>query len=89
MDAAFLVELFEEALFLLLLLCAPVLTAALLTSVLVGWLSHYTKLSEPAIGSMARILAVLAGLLVFAPWIAQRVLGFTEKTWQLLQAVVQ
>lgn len=87
MDAELLFQTVQEALFLVLLLCAPVLCAALLTSVFVGWLTHYTKLSEPAIGNVARVLAILSGLLVFSPWIGNRILAFSVKTLQLLQSV--
>lgn len=87
-DTAVLNEVVLESLSLVLLLSAPVISIALLTSVIVGWLGHYTRLSEPAIGSLARLIAGLGGLLLVAPWVGARVLEFAQRTWQLISQVV-
>ena len=88
MDGSLLVEIALEGLYLILLLSAPLISLALLTGVIVGWLSHYTKLNEPAIGNLSRLLAVLGGLLLVAPWIGDRTVQFAQKTWALLLQMV-
>ena len=88
MDGSQLGEIAVEGLYLILLLSAPLLSLALLTGIIVGWLSHYTKLSEPAIGNLARLLAVMGGLLPVAPWIGDRTVQFAQKTWALLLQMV-
>jgi len=73
-----------ESLKLLLLLSIPFLAAALLSGILTGLLAVATRLSEPAIGMAARSLCVLGGILLIAPWLAERVKAFACATWQLI-----
>jgi flagellar biosynthesis protein FliQ len=81
-------EVSRQGLFLVLLLSAPVLAVALATSILTGLLSHYTRLSEPAVGNVARMIAVLGALLIIGPWIGGRLVSFAQSVWLLLiQAV--
>jgi flagellar biosynthesis protein FliQ len=78
----------REGLYLVLLLSAPVLAVALTTNLLTGFLAHYTKLSEPAIGNVARMIAVLGALLMIAPWIGGRLVAFAQNAWQLMVQAV-
>ncbi|MBN2342911.1 MAG: flagellar biosynthetic protein FliQ [Deltaproteobacteria bacterium] len=89
MMASMLVDVVMELLVVLLLLSAPVWTAVLFSSVLVGVLTNYTKMSEPAIGVTARAVAVLSVFLLIAPWMGQHVTSFASKTWMLLEQVVR
>ena len=88
MVASLLNEIVSEGLYLVLLLSAPIIAVALLSSIIVGLLAHYTRLNEPAIGTLSRLIAVLAGLLAISPWIGRHAVQFAEKTLQLLQHVV-
>jgi flagellar biosynthesis protein FliQ len=81
-------EVSRQGLFLVLLLSAPVLAVALATNILTGLLAHYTRLSEPAVGNVARMIAVLGALLIIGPWIGGRLVSFAQSVWHLLiQAV--
>jgi len=85
MIPADLYDLGREALALSLWLSLPVLGAALLAAILTGVFQAYTRMSEPAITQVARIVAVLAVAVAAVPWIADRVAGFTSDVWSLVQ----
>ena len=85
MTPADLYDLTREALSLALWLSVPILGAALLAAVLTGLLQLYTRMSEPAITQLARVVAVLLATVVAVPWIADRVTGFATRVWSLVQ----
>lgn len=87
MTSSDLYDLGRETLVLVLLLSLPLLGAALLSGVFTGILTSYTKLSDPAIGVVARVVAVLVALLVFSPWLGQSIVAYTHETWSLIQRV--
>jgi type III secretory pathway component EscS len=73
----------REALLLALLVSAPPLGAALLVGLVTGTLQAATQLQEHAIGAVPRIAAVIAALLVFAPWIGARLARFAAEVLAL------
>jgi flagellar biosynthesis protein FliQ len=74
----------RDGLLLAVLLSAPAVLAALATSVVVGVLQAATQVHEPTIPFVPRLLAVLASLAVFAPWIASELASFTAGLFDLV-----
>ncbi|MCP4675640.1 MAG: flagellar biosynthetic protein FliQ [Deltaproteobacteria bacterium] len=84
------VDLFDvarEALVLVLLLSIPILGAALVAGLATAALQTLTRVSEPALTHVPRIVAVAAAVLIAAPWISARVAGFADRVWSLVHAV--
>ncbi|MDJ0765210.1 MAG: flagellar biosynthetic protein FliQ [Myxococcota bacterium] len=77
----------REGFVLALVLCIPILGAALAAGLMTSLLGMFTKISEPAIAHVARIAAISLVLLATAPWIFGRVARFAERIWSLVQAV--
>jgi flagellar biosynthesis protein FliQ len=73
----------REALLLALLLSAPPLLAALLVGLVTGLLQAATQLQEHALGAVPRIAAVIAALVVAAPWIGARMTRFAAEVLAL------
>ncbi|MCK9460987.1 MAG: flagellar biosynthetic protein FliQ [Proteobacteria bacterium] len=67
----------------------PLLGAALLASILSGALQSLTRLSEPAITQVSRILAVLACAVAAGPWIAGEVKQFAAQTFALIHELAR
>jgi type III secretory pathway component EscS len=78
-----LLHLGREALLLALLLSAPPLAAALLLGLVTGLLQAALQLQEHAIGAVPRIAAVIAALIVTAPWIGARLARFAGEVLAL------
>ena len=83
---ASLAGLLREGLLLALLLAAPLLVAALIAGVLTGLLGVFTQLQDPAVSTIARIAAVGAAIVLFAPSIAHQLVVFADRVWPLVTA---
>jgi flagellar biosynthetic protein FliQ len=81
-------EIMRDALVLVMLLCLPVLSAALFAGVLAGILTHTTGMSDGVIVQISRILAVVLVLLVFLPFMGAHLSEFANRVWIMLQLVV-
>jgi type III secretion HrpO family protein len=69
-----LVHLARETLWVVLLVSAPPVGAALAVGLVVGVLQAATQIQEPTLGLVPRLVAVLGALAVAGPWIGLRVL---------------
>ena len=84
-----LMEVAREGLILSLFLSLPILGAALIAGLLTTVLQMFTKVSEPALTYVPRIIAVVLAVLLAGPWIGARVAGFAERVWSMIQVVGQ
>ncbi len=81
------VSIAREALTLVIILSLPVLGAAFLAGLLSAVLQGFTRVAEPALTQVPRIVAVALAVLISAPWIGGRVATFSRHVWSLVQAV--
>ncbi len=79
-----LVELAREGLYLAVLLSAPAVVAALFVGFLVSAAQAATQIHEHTLSFAPKILAVLAALALFAPWIGQSLQAFTVELLELI-----
>jgi type III secretory pathway component EscS len=77
----------REAIFVVLLVSAPPIGAALAVGVATGVLQAATQVQEPTVGVVPRLVAVLGALAVASPWIAARVLKLAEQCFALAARV--
>ncbi len=87
MGVSDLVEIASEGLLLALLSTLPVLGAALAASLISAALQALTRISEPALTYVPRIIAVALAVVVSAPWIGDRIAGFAVRVWSLIHGV--
>lgn len=76
----------REGMLLVLLLAAPVLVAALIAGIVTGLLGAFTQIQDPAVALVARVAAVGAAVVIFAPSIGHQVVAFADKLWPLITA---
>jgi flagellar biosynthetic protein FliQ len=79
----------RQGLVLVAVLSLPVLGVALLASILSGLLQSATRLSEPAITHVARLVAVLVCAVAAGPWIAGEVTQFAASTFALIHELAR
>jgi flagellar biosynthesis protein FliQ len=77
----------REAVFVVLLVSAPPVGAALVVGIATGVLQAATQVQEPTVGVVPRLVAVLGALAVASPWIAARVLKLAEECFALAARV--
>jgi type III secretion HrpO family protein len=71
-------HLVRETLWVVLLVSAPPVGAALVVGLVTGVLQAATQIQDPAVGVVPRLVAVLGALAVASPWIGARVLRLAE-----------
>ncbi len=78
MDVAGLLELGRQALWLVLIVSAPVVLVALGVGLLVGLLQAASQIQEFTLSFVPKILAVLLVLAVTIPWMGEHLLHFAR-----------
>jgi flagellar biosynthetic protein FliQ len=79
MTPEFVVSFAKEAITLTILISMPLLGLGLIVGLAVSIFQAVTSVQEMTLSFIPKILAVLLGLLFFAPWMLQRLVGFTRQ----------
>ncbi len=79
MTPEFVVSFAKEAITLTILISMPLLGLGLIVGLAVSIFQAVTSVQEMTLSFIPKILAVLLGLLFFAPWMLQRLVGFTQQ----------
>jgi len=78
MSQNFVINLFEQSVYTILIVSAPMLGAGLIVGLLVSIFQATTQIQEQTLAFVPKIIAVLLSLVVFGPWILSQLLSFTE-----------
>lgn len=78
MDQAFVVNLGRQAMLTILLVGAPILGLGLLVGVLVSVFQATTQINEQTLTFVPKIVAVLAAIIFFGPWMLTVMLEYTQ-----------
>ena len=84
-----LTRLTAESLYLVLLVSAPALGAALLIGGLVGVLSAATQVQEQSLSFVPKLVGVALVLAAAGGWMAAQLVGFTDQLWTAIPTLVQ
>lgn len=76
MSPEFVVHLGKEAIFLMLLVSAPMLVAGLVVGLGISILQAVTQIHEVTLTFIPKILAVSLALMIALPWMMQKMLDF-------------
>jgi flagellar biosynthetic protein FliQ len=76
--AEYLLRVLREGLYLVVLVSAPAVIAALCVSFVVGLFQAASQIQEPTVALVPRLVAVGATLVVFGPWIGAQLVRFTR-----------
>jgi flagellar biosynthetic protein FliQ len=79
-----LIRVSREALFLVVLLSAPVVIASLVVGLVVSILQATTQIQEQTLTFAPKLLAVLATLALFGPWIGSQLVKFSAALMELI-----
>lgn len=78
MTQDFVIYLAREALFTVLLVSAPIMGLSLLVGLLVSIFQATTQIQEATLAFVPKIVAVLAAVVFFGPWMLNILLAFTN-----------
>ncbi len=82
MSTELVMQIARNAVYLTLLLSAPLLIAGLLVGLVVSILQATTQIQEQTLAFIPKIVAVFLALLFFGPWMLQQALEFTQTIFQ-------
>ncbi len=88
MSAEFVTGFFLEAIKTTILLSTPVLLSGLLVGILVSIFQAATSINEMTMTFIPKMLAVAIALIVFFPWMMQKMIDFTEHLLTNLPAFI-
>ena len=78
----------REAMQMLVIVCAPVLLAALVVGLLVSLLQAVTQINEATLSFLPKLLAVLATLAIAGPWMASMLVDWIRQVLSSIPAAV-
>ncbi|MDH7576748.1 MAG: flagellar biosynthesis protein FliQ [Bacillota bacterium] len=81
MTEEFVITLGREALYAVLLVSAPLLGVSLLVGLLISIFQATTQIQEQTLTFVPKIIAVLVTAVIFAPWILQILVSFTQNLY--------
>ncbi|MGA1861843.1 flagellar biosynthesis protein FliQ [Deferribacter thermophilus] len=77
MTADFVIEITTKTLELTILIAAPMLIFGLLVGLLISIFQAVTQIQEMTLTFIPKILAVVVALIIFFPWILDKLINFT------------
>ncbi len=77
------VTIFQNALLMSLILSAPMLLFGLVTGLLVSIFQAVTQIQEMTLSFVPKILAVVASLFLFLPWMLNKLIQYTTEIFGL------
>ncbi len=82
------VEVFRNALYLIILLVGAVITPGLIVGLLVAVFQAATSINEQTLSFLPRLLVTLATLIYLANWIFANLVGFAEQLYQSIPELI-
>ena len=79
----------RETIEVMIILAGPVLAAGLIAGVLVSLFQTVTRIQDMTLTLVPKMLAVVASLALFGPWMLERLLGFTTSLIESLPSYVR
>ena len=72
MSADFIIRLAEQGVYIVLIVCGPLLLLSLVVGLVVSIFQAATQIQEQTLAFVPKIVAVLLGLVLFGPWMLSR-----------------
>ena len=82
MTPSLVIDIGREALYIVLIVVAPVLGFGLITGLLVAILQATTQIQEQTLAFVPKIFAVLISIGVFGPWMLTTVIDFVQRLFE-------
>lgn len=83
-SSEFVISMAEKAVYVTLMMSAPLLAIALLVGLIVSIFQATTQIQEQTLAFIPKIVAVLLALIFFGPWMLSTILSFTTELFSNL-----
>lgn len=88
MSENYVLYLFQQSIYTILIVSGPMLGFALLVGLLVSIFQATTQIQEQTLAFVPKIIAVLLTLIIFGPWILSHMIDFTVNIFSQMSTVV-
>lgn len=82
------IKLAEQAIYMIIILSAPMLLIALAVGLIVSVFQAMTQIQEQTLAFVPKIIAVFLTLVLFGPWMLTLLLDFTRDLFQQLPQLI-
>ena len=89
MNLDYILHLAKEAIILALIISAPALLFSLVVGLLISIFQAATQIQEPGLNFVPKLIAVAISLLLFLPWMLQRLIYFTTKLFENIPFLIR
>ena len=89
MSQDFAIQLGREALYMVMLVSAPMLGLGLIVGVVVSIFQATTQIQEQTLAFVPKILATFVAILVFGPWILGMMVDYAREMFMSFQSVIR
>jgi len=79
MDADFVINFGREAVMMTLILSLPMLGLGLFVGLVISIFQAVTSIQEMTLTFIPKIIAILGGLIVFSPWLLDKIITYTQR----------
>jgi len=79
MDAQLAIDMGREAVFITLLIAAPVLVSGMTVGLLIGLFQALTQIQEQSVAFVPKIVVMILALSFALPWLVARMVEYTEQ----------
>ncbi len=78
----------REALYLIVILSAPLLLSALFVGLIVGVFQAATQIQEQTLSFIPKLMALVVALVLMGPWLLQSWVGFTQSLFLRIPSLI-
>jgi flagellar biosynthetic protein FliQ len=83
------IQLGRDALFMVMLISAPMLGLGLIVGILVSIFQAITQIQEQTLSFIPKIIAVFVAILVFGPWMLNLMIDYTKDLLMQMPAMIR
>ena len=88
MNADTVIDLSQQALYIITMLAAPLLVSALAIGLLIGMFQAATQINEMTLSFIPKLLVLVVALLVAGPWMLNLVLTYTRNLYLSIPGLI-
>ena len=88
MTPEYVIELGKQAIFVLLLISAPILLAALVTGLIISVFQAATQINEATLSFIPKLVVMFVALIVAGPWMLEIMTDFMRRLFESIPQVV-
>lgn len=89
MTDSFAIQIFRDAMMIVLVISLPILVAGMLVGLIISILQATTQIQEQSLTFVPKLIATIVALVVLAPWISNVLVSYTAEVYSKIPLMVK